>query len=153
MDNEYIVETLKEHGEKINELEKGKVESTMLIKSMSDSHKELSESIKEFSSTMTDVRMTMVSIQNSLEDNRKDVQELKGDIVSVNGRMDSLNTAFVQDVEKNKIDIRDVTKDEGKKKLAKMFAYGGAITGVVAILGALYKIMEVLQQLSTTIHK
>jgi hypothetical protein len=123
-----IIDELKKQGDKITELEKGKITTDILVKNFTEISKELSKAL-------INIEKTMIGIQVNLTDNTKD-------IACINYKMTKLNDDFTAEVDKNKIDIRDINKDSIVDYLKK---FGVGVISVPAIYGIYEAIMKIVE--------
>jgi chromosome segregation ATPase len=138
---------------KIEGLEKDSIKSDILLKQMIEDKKEQSEIIKELASnikdssnTMNEVKFTMKEIQNSLQENKTDID-------SLNSSFHNFKTEFYQSENKNKIDLRDIQKEVKTNWLKENWTKVAGIGGGLTLLGFLYKLIDVLNQLIPVITK
>lgn len=124
MNEQFMMEKIKEHDAKIGELEKNQVKADVLLEQFMKTSEDLSD-------TMKDVSKTMIEVQHSLTGNTREICEL-------NKKMDSLNNKVDVDIEKNKIDIRSISKEGITKILTNI---GKAGVGVSAVYG-IYELIK-----------
>lgn len=119
MDQKFIIEKINDHDKRINELEKNHVKADTLIN-------QFMKTSDELSSTMKDISRTMVEVQNNLANNTREIGE-------INKKMDCLNTKVDTDIDKNKIDMRNISKEGMTKILMNLGKVGVGASAVYGI--------------------
>lgn len=124
MTEQFMMDKINDHDKRINELEKNHVKTDTLIN-------QFMKTSEELSNTMKDISKTMVEVQNNLANNTKEIGE-------INKKMDCLSNKVDTDIEKNKIDIRNISKEGITKILTNL---GKAGIGASAIYG-IYELIK-----------
>lgn len=111
----------KELENKLIEIEKSQIGTTLLVNQFIETNKELS-------STMKHVEKTMVEMQISLKENNKDIAEM-------NCIIGKLNDKMYYECDKNKIDMREILK-------SILFKGGFGILGAYGVYELIIKFLN-----------
>lgn len=110
------------------------------IKAFSESNTELKSAIVEISSTLVKVNANLDNLNKDNKKIKEDIVELKNDVYD---KFDNLENQFEQSEDKNKIDVREIKKEEIKLTLGQKVRKAAVpFSAISALLIALFELIK-----------